>query len=400
MQMKDTIYNMRKMGLSFAKIAKQIGLSKTTVHRLYKEHTLELQINKGRGKSTTPERPIANAFNAFVNNTLKFEPLINDKLPKNQSIDNLKVISGNDLIVKQFKSLEFTGKFQNLIGKPSKVFAAIIWGLPKSGKSNLAIRFADYLCEYFGTVLYIAAEEGHSQSLREKFLAINGSHVKILECRDKEQIRLYLQKNAFNFVFIDSINAAGIDDDFLEYLKKENPQSSFIGVAQATKVGNFKGSQALTHNCDFIIKVENGVAYHKGRFGPTSEEKIFEGDWHTKNPNKVDTTATFNATPSHENIGANEDENEVQISHLNTPTTLHDLQKAWSKPRPFQLFDHYSLIPMPKEIKAGHLPITGKINKILLPDWNMPETKGVVIIIGIGIGLYALDCLLKQVKKD
>lgn len=398
--MKDTIYKMRKMGLSFGKIAKQIGLSKTTVHRLYKEHTLELQINKERGKSTTPERPIANAFNAFVNNTLKFEPLINDKLPKNQSIDDLKVISGNDLIVKQFKSLEFTGKFQNLIGKPSKVFAAIIWGLPKSGKSNLAIRFADYLCEYFGTVLYIAAEEGHSQSLREKFLAINGSHVKILECRDKEQIRLYLQKNAFNFVFIDSINAAGIEDDFLEYLKKENQQSSFIGVAQATKGGNFKGSQALTHNCDFIIKVENGVAYHKGRFGPTSEEKIFEGDWHIKNPNKEDTAATSNTTPSRENIGTNEDENEVQISKSTAPDALHNFQKVWSKPKPFQLFNHHSQISVPGEIGTGHLPIAGKINNILLPDWNMSEIKGVAIIIGIGIGLFALDFLSKRVKKD
>jgi hypothetical protein len=55
---------------------------------------------------------------------------------------------------------------------------------------------------------------------------------------------------------------------------------------------------------------------------------------------------------------------------------------------------------MPKEIKTGHIPITGKRNKILLPDWNMPETKGVVIIICVGIGLYALDFLLKRVKKD
>jgi hypothetical protein len=201
-------------------------------------------------------------------------------------------------------------------------------------------------------------------------------------------------------VFIDSINAAGIEDDFLEYLKKENPQSSFIGVAQATKGGNFKGSQALTHNCDFIIKVENGVAYHKGRFGPTSEEKIFEGDWHTKNPNKVDTTTTSNVTPGRENIGTNEDENEVQISKSTAPDALHNFQKVWSKPKPFQLFNHHSQISVPREIGTGHLPITGKINNILLPDWNMPKIKGVAIIIGIGIGLFTLDFLSKRVKKD
>lgn len=280
--MKKTIYKLRSQGQSFGQIASQLGLSKTTVHRMYKEYCLELQINQG-----TPKDPeIKSEDNTENDSKSPIDFPTPDLLPEIDGLDELKLITGNDLILKEFEALEFTGKFLNLMGKPSRVFSAIIWGLPKGGKSNFSIRFADYLCEYFGSVLYIAAEEGHSQSLREKFLAIHGSEVKILECKNKDQIKYFLLKQSFDFVFIDSINIAGIEDEYLELLKKENPNTSFIAIVQATKGGNFKGSQALTHNCDLIIKVVKGVAYHEGRFGPASEELIFEGAWYEKNPNK------------------------------------------------------------------------------------------------------------------
>ena len=164
--------------------------------------------------------------------------------------------------------MEFTGKFLELIGKPSKLFSAVIWGLPKGGKSSLAIRFADYLQEYLGNVLYIAAEEGESATLKQKFAEIKGSKVTIIETRDSNQIRNYLKDNKqFYYVFIDSINIAGIDSELLDLVKKENPDKSFIAIAQATKSGNFKGDQSLTHNCDFVIKVIDGVEYQEGRFG-------------------------------------------------------------------------------------------------------------------------------------
>jgi hypothetical protein len=67
-----------------------------------------------------------------------------------------------------------------------------------------------------------------------------------------------LSEKNFEFVFIDSINNAGIDNDFLQLLKNENSQKSFVAIVQATKGGNFKGDQALTHNCDFIINLSSG----------------------------------------------------------------------------------------------------------------------------------------------
>src|ERR1035437_5955553 len=58
-------------------------------------------------------------------------------------------------------------------------------------------------------------------------------------------------------------------------------------VAQATKGGNFKGDQSLTHNCDFVIKVMDGIAYQEGRFSPASEIKIFDEPLYQKNKKKI-----------------------------------------------------------------------------------------------------------------
>ncbi len=144
---------------------------------------------------------------------------------------------------------------------------------------------ADYLEEYFGRVLYIAAEEGESVTLQQKIKDIGGSKMKILETRDKDEIKSFLSKSTFDFVFIDSINVAGIESEFLEVLKNENPSKSFVAITQATKSGNFKGDQSLTHNCDFIIKVVDGIAYQAGRFSPASEVNIFEKPLYEKNKN-------------------------------------------------------------------------------------------------------------------
>jgi len=163
-------------------------------------------------------------------------------------------------------------------------FQGFIHGLPKNGKGYLGVFFADYLQEYHGRVLYVAAEERESVSLQNKFKACNGSKVTVLPTCDRELIRLHIKSGSYDFVFIDSINKAHIDDEFLEQLKSENPTVSFVAICQATKTGNFKGDQSLTHNCDFIIEVINCVAYCEGRFNSSSTVEIFKEPLYQKNP--------------------------------------------------------------------------------------------------------------------
>ncbi len=205
---------------------------------------------------------------------------------KTETFHKSKLFTGDELVKKQFDTLAFTGKFLELIGEPEKRFAGIIWGKPKGGKSNFAIRFADYLQEYFGDVLYIAVEEGESQTLKGKIEDIGGSIVTFCDTKDITEIMKYSANAKYKFVFIDSINRAGIDYQLLESIKFENPDKSFVAIVQANKSGSFKGDQALTHNCDFIIYVEEGIAYHQGRFGPASNIEIFKEPLYFKNKDK------------------------------------------------------------------------------------------------------------------
>ena len=285
MDVKERAYNLHKSGLSYKQIGDKLGISKTASYEHVKEEKL---IREKSGSNAVP-----NVSELQMND--RSERQIRQKEPPetiNHNMINgkfkIKEFTGDELLEKKFDILEFEGKFLELIGKPSKIFHAIVWGLPKGGKSNFAIRFADYLREYFGKVVYIAAEEGESVTLQEKFKDIGGSKVTIIESRNRDDIREYLKSKDYNFAFIDSINNAGIDSEYLEQLKKENPLKSFIAIVQATKQGNFKGDQSLTHNSDFIIMVSEGVAHHHGRFNVVSEVKIFDEPLYYKNTNKIE----------------------------------------------------------------------------------------------------------------
>lgn len=292
MKTKEQAFQLYQNGLSYNQIGKKLSIGKTTAYDYVKEIKLSKIIINSSAVPNGSELGLNGRSERIPNESSeqkKQEKSIQEINLSNTTNTVLKLneFTGDDLIKKKFDTLNFEGKFLELIGKPSKIFSAVIWGLPKGGKSNLAIRFADYLQEYFGKVLYIAAEEGESATLQQKFKEIDGSRVTILETRNKEEIRNYLKEKDFGFVFIDSINNAGIDSEFLQLLKTENQNKSFIAVAQATKGGNFKGDQSLTHNCDFVIKVVDGIAYQEGRFSPASEIKIFDEPLYQKNKNKI-----------------------------------------------------------------------------------------------------------------
>jgi hypothetical protein len=75
---------------------------------------------------------------------------------------------------------------------------------------------------------------------------------------DLKQLRKDIE--GYNFVFIDSINHLGIEAEQLEELRKSMPKTSFVGIMQSTKGGDFKGSQEFLHNADIKIEMEKPYA--------------------------------------------------------------------------------------------------------------------------------------------
>ena len=158
--------------------------------------------------------------------------------------------------------------WRKLIGRPTRPYRLMIYGKPGSGKSTLALQYAGYLAEDLNEkVLYVAAEEGLSYTMKEKLsrLKITSKNLQIVDALPKDISK-------YDTVFIDSVNHAGYE---AEQLRKLNKNVSFVFVFQTTKDGNFRGSQEYLHDVDTCIKVEGMNAYtEKNRFGAPADGAI------------------------------------------------------------------------------------------------------------------------------
>ena len=189
------------------------------------------------------------------------------------------IMSAGQLLRYKYDEVPFTGEWLAFVGRPSVKFHAMIYGRPKQGKSILSVKWAKYLSENFGRVLYVASEEGFSKTLQKKVaeFAMDNNNLDFANFRDFEQIKAAVNAGSYKFVFIDSVNFIKITPEDVEDIKAENPGTAFITIQQATKSGQFRGSQEFAHNCDVVIRVENGIAYQQGRFADHTEMAIFDG---------------------------------------------------------------------------------------------------------------------------
>jgi len=170
----------------------------------------------------------------------------------------------------EFETIGLKGKYRELIGDPSVGFSAMVYGLPKSGKSTLCIDFARYLAQHHGKVLYIAIEEGFGYTLKEKLQRLQAIHSNLYVSESVPD-----NLTAYNYVFIDSVSRANLDMETLRKLRQDNPRTAFIFIYHTTKGGNFRGKQEHAHEVDVIVEVADGKAKGNGRFGVGGEIDVW-----------------------------------------------------------------------------------------------------------------------------
>lgn len=188
------------------------------------------------------------------------------------------IMNSGDLMNYKYDCYAFDGPWGELMGNPGKRFHLMVFGRPKQGKSIFSVKFANYLSQKFGPVLYVASEEGFSATLQKKIadFGMANRNMDFANFREYEQIKSALENKKYKFVFIDSVNFIKVTPDQIEELKAANPGTAFVTIQQATKGGQFRGSQEYAHNCDMICEVINGVAHHTGRYNGHTEMAIFE----------------------------------------------------------------------------------------------------------------------------
>ncbi len=179
------------------------------------------------------------------------------------------IVSSGELLKMDFQTIGLKGKYLELIGDPSIGFTAMVYGLPKSGKSTMCLDFANHLASNHGKVLYCAVEEGFGYTLKEKIERLGAQHAKLyITDRVPENLSDY------QFVFIDSVSKAGMDVEDIDRLRKLYPETSFIFIYHTTKEGKFKGVNSHAHEVDVIIQVDKGQATSTGRFNAGGKMKI------------------------------------------------------------------------------------------------------------------------------
>ncbi len=197
------------------------------------------------------------------------EDLFQKKSLNGHEEDNGMIVSSGELLAMDFQTIGLKGKYRELIGDPSVGFTAMVYGLPKSGKSTMCLDFANYLASHHGKVLYCAIEEGFGYTLKEKIERLKAHHSN-LYITDRVPENL----NNFKSVFIDSVSKAGMDVNAIDQLRKMHPDTSFIFIYHTTKEGNFKGVNEHAHEVDVIVQVDNGKATSKGRFNAGGSMEI------------------------------------------------------------------------------------------------------------------------------
>jgi hypothetical protein len=197
------------------------------------------------------------------------EDLFQKKSLNGHEEDNGMIVSSGELLAMDFQTIGLQGKYRQLIGDPSVGFTAMVYGLPKSGKSTMCLDFANYLASHHGKVLYCAIEEGFGYTLKEKIERLKAHHSN-LYITDRVPENL----NDFQFVFIDSVSKAGMDVNAIDQLRKMHPDTSFIFIYHTTKEGNFKGVNEHAHEVDVIVQVDKGKATSTGRFNAGGSMEI------------------------------------------------------------------------------------------------------------------------------
>ncbi len=184
------------------------------------------------------------------------------------------VMNSVDFSKLEFNSIGLKDKWLKLIGDPAPGFSAMVFGKPKMGKSYLCVDFAGYLARNHGPVLYVAREEKLDATLQKKLKDKEVAHPDLF-------VSDFLPKDLspYQFIFIDSVNKLGLTPQDIERMRVDNPGKSFIFVFQATKEGNFRGTNQFQHDVDVVIEVpEKGKAVQFGRFNQGGEMDIFEND--------------------------------------------------------------------------------------------------------------------------
>lgn len=190
--------------------------------------------------------------------------------------------SFSDIERRKFKTLEFSGDWLDLIGRPEVSGSWLTWGLSGNGKTRFSLMLAKYLAG-FEKVYYNSLEEGLKLSFRMALESVNmksvGARFGFQQESFEKMCERLRQKRSPNIVFIDSLQYLGINVQQYKDLKEEFPNKLFCFISHAQGMQP-KGdlADAIRYDADVKIRVHQFVAspVENTRYGGSTPLVIWE----------------------------------------------------------------------------------------------------------------------------
>lgn len=183
------------------------------------------------------------------------------------------VLTAEEMANRKLDLLNFFSVWLSLFGRPAKNFTAMFHGEPHNGKTIVLLKFAQFLAENFGNVLYISSEEFASPTMTKK----------VAEFLNPFPNRLHFSENLedpdlsqYEFIILDSVNDLGLKMNEYKDMRKAYPDTAFIFILQHTKSGDFKGGKDWEHLAEIVGEVDKGiVTITKNRYAQKTSLDFF-----------------------------------------------------------------------------------------------------------------------------
>lgn len=224
----------------------------------------DLKYEKEAIKELVDEDILVDAGNGFYKPSQKAQNKIEDYKMSAADYRKLKI-----------PGLNLQGEFGYLLGKPAPGFLALIYGKSGHGKTTFSLRLSDYL-ENFGRVNYVNREQGGQSRAFQDLLNEYNINVTQIDSELLEGVEdMSKHGKGFDFIILDSVSYMKLTPDAIQAFRKENQNTSIIGIMQCTKDGKMKGSEEFAHNADILIGIEEFKATAvKNRFAKTTGAEI------------------------------------------------------------------------------------------------------------------------------
>ena len=194
---------------------------------------------------------------------------VKTEAPQEQTVVK-KAMSINDIMNRQYDTLQFTGEWLEAFGEPERTGVWFVWGASGSGKSSFAMQLCAELTKH-GRVLYNSLEEGKGLTFRNKIEVVRDTIDKKrfnIVCEGTKELSARLnRRRSADFVVIDSFQYSGLNYETYKRFKQAHHDKLIIFTSHADgSRPSGRSAKSVMFDAGLKIWVEGFRAFSLGRF--------------------------------------------------------------------------------------------------------------------------------------